>query len=267
MKKLSAILLSLALLTALAACAPNSADQNSGDLLRRIQDKGELVIATEGTWAPWTFHDENDQLTGFDVEVARLVAEKLGVTAAFVEGDFDGLLAGLESGRYDLMANGVEATEERGEKFSLSSPYAYIRTAIMVRGDNEDIKSFEDLAGKHTANTITSTYAELAQSYGAETTGVDDLTQTIELLLAGRIDATLNAEVTYYDYIAQHPDADIKIAALTEDASLVVFPLPKGEDSATLLAAVNQAVEELMADGSIAGLSERFFGSDLTQGG
>ena len=66
-----------------------------------IQARGELIVATEGTWAPFTYHDENDELVGYDVEVARLVAEQLGVTATFVEGEFDGLLAGVEGGRYD----------------------------------------------------------------------------------------------------------------------------------------------------------------------
>ena len=82
-------------------------------LLEQIRDRGELIIATEGTWAPWTYHDEEDDLVGFDVEVAQRVAEKLGVKATFVEGEFDGLLAGLETGRYDMIANGVEITEER----------------------------------------------------------------------------------------------------------------------------------------------------------
>ena len=113
------------------------------------------------------------------------------------------------------MANGVEITDEREEKYDFSTPYGYIRTAIIVPEDST-IASFADLKGKTTANTLSSTYAELAEQYGAKTTGVDDLNQTIELLLAGRVDATLNAEVTYYDYKKQHPDTKLKIAALTD---------------------------------------------------
>ncbi|MDE6891438.1 MAG: transporter substrate-binding domain-containing protein, partial [Lachnospiraceae bacterium] len=176
-----------------------------GDLLAQIQEKGEIIVAMEGTWAPWTYHDEEDNLVGYDVEVAKLIAEKLGVTASFVEGEWDGLLAGLDAGRYDMMVNGVDITEERQKKYDFSMPYAYNRTAVIVKGDYEEIGSLEDLDGKHTANTISSTYAELAESYGAEVTGVDDLNQTFELLLTGRIDATLNAEVTYYDYMKAHP--------------------------------------------------------------
>lgn len=244
--------------------AESMAAGTTQDLLARIQEKGEITIATEGTWSPWTYHDENDKLVGFDVEVAEEVAKKLGVKATFIEGEWDGLLAGIESGRYDMMANGVEITAERAEKFDFSVPYGYIRTAIIVRGDDDSITSYEDLKGKTTANTLASTYALLAESYGANATGVDDLNQTIELLLAGRVDATLNAEVTYYDYMNAHPDANLKVAALTEEASEVAIPLIKGDDSATLRAAIDNAIEELRADGTLSSISEKYFGSDIT---
>lgn len=245
--------------------AAEAQDGAAADRLAEIREKGEIVVAMEGTWAPWTYHDENDNLVGYDVEVAQKIAEKLGVTAVFVEGEWDGLLAGLDAGRYDMMVNGVEITEERAEKYDFTVPYGYIRTAIIVNGENEEIQSFEDLAGKHTANTISSTYAELAESYGAEVTGVDDLNQTFELLLSGRIDATLNAELTYYDYMKAHPDRDLRIAALTEDASHVAIPLRKGEESASLLAAVNEALAELSESGELSELSMKYFGSDISQ--
>ncbi|MDD3920141.1 MAG: transporter substrate-binding domain-containing protein [Eubacteriales bacterium] len=246
-----------------ATQAPQEVD--NADLLAEIQERGEIIIATEGTWSPWTFHDESDQLVGFDIEVAQKVAEKLGVTATFVEGEWDGLLAGLEAGRYDTMANGVEITEDRNEKYDFTDPYGYIRTAVIVRGDDESIQSFEDLSGKTTANTLASTYASLAESYGAVTTGVDDLNQTIELLLAGRVDATLNAEVTFYDYQKAHPESNLRIAALTDEASLVAFPVPKGEHTSTLRAAINQALAELAEEGVLTEISIKYFGNDITK--
>ena len=248
--------------------AQQEAGQSTGqsaDLLEEIQDRGTITIAMEGTWAPWTYHDENGDLVGYDVEVGQLIAEKLGVKPEFVEGEWDGLLAGLDAGRYDMMINGVDVTEERQEAYDFSDPYAYNRTAVIVRGDNTDIQSLEDLDGKSTANTISSTYAELAESYGANVTGVDDLNQTFELLLSGRIDATLNAEVTYYDYMKEHPDADVKIAALTDDASEVAIPFRKGEETASLREAVNQAIRELRESGQLSELSEKYFGTDISQ--
>lgn len=235
------------------------------DLLSKIQEKGEIVIAMEGTWAPWTYHDEADNLVGYDVEVAQQIADRLGVKATFVEGEWDGQLAGLDAGRYDMMVNGVEMTDEREAKYDFTDPYGYIRTAIIVNGDNEEITAYEDLKGKSTANTISSTYAELAESYGAEVTGVDDLNQTFELLLSGRIDATLNAEVTYYDYMKAHPEANIKIAALTEEASHVAIPLRKGAETESLRAAINEALAELDEAGILSALSEKYFGSDISK--
>ena len=261
----AAVLLLCAL--ALTGCSTKKASDASSDadLLARIQERGEIVVAMEGTWAPWTYHDENDQLVGYDVEVAQKIAEKLGVKARFVEGEWDGLLAGLDDGRYDLMVNGVGVTSERQEKYDFSTPYAYNRTAVIVRGDYDEIHSMEDLKGKKTANTISSTYATQAESYGAEVTGVDDLNQTIELLLSGRIDATLNAEVTYYDYLAAHPEADIKIATLSDDAEQIAIPVRKGADTATLLKAVNDALSDLSASGELTALSEKYFGMDISK--
>lgn len=247
-----------------AADASSAAGPAPVDLLEAIQTRGTLVVATEGAWSPWTYHDESDKLVGYDVEVATALAEKLGVKAEFVEGAWDGLFAGLDSGRYDIVCNGVELTEERALTYDFTVPYGYIHTALAVRSDNTDITTFEDLAGKTTANSIASTYMTLAESYGAEVLGIDTLDETIQMLVAGRVDATLNADVSFYDYLNVHPEADFKIVALTEEASQVCIPVRKGEETATLLAALDEAIEELRADGTLAEISERYFGTDIS---
>ena len=247
-----------------AAGASSAAGPAPVDLLEAIQTRGTLVVATEGAWSPWTYHDESDKLVGYDVEVATALAEKLGVKAEFVEGAWDGLFAGLDSGRYDIVCNGVELTEERALTYDFTVPYGYIHTALAVRSDNADITTFEDLAGKTTANSIASTYMTLAESYGAEVLGIDTLDETIQMLVAGRVDATLNADVSFYDYLNVHPEADFKIVALTDEASQVCIPVRKGEETATLLAALNEAIEELRADGTLAEISERYFGTDIS---
>lgn len=235
------------------------------DQLAAILEAGEIVVALEGNWAPWSYHDEDDNLVGFDADVARAIAEQLGVEVTFVEGDWDSLLAGLDAGRYDLVVNGVEYTEERALKYDFTDPYAYIRTALIVRSDNEDITSFEDLDGKTTANSIASTYMDLAESYGAEVTGVDSLDETLELVLSGRVDATLNAEVSFYDYMDVHPEAELKIVALTEEASNVAIPTRKGDDSASLREAINEAIATISENGTLSEISIQYFGSDITQ--
>lgn len=239
--------------------------ESADDLLAQIKERGSIIVAMEGTWAPWTYHDEDDNLVGYDVEVAQNIAEKLGVEVEFIEGAWDGLLAGLDAGRYDIMVNGVGVTEERAEKYNFSTPYAYNKTAVIVRGDYDEISSMEDLKGKRTANTITSTYASQAEAYGATVTGVDDLNQTIELLLSKRIDATLNAEVVFNDYKKEHPDSNIKIATYSDQVEEIAIPIRKGDDTVTLLEAVNDALDEMANDGTLTELSEKYFGMDISK--
>lgn len=259
MKKIG-ILISLSLLL-LSGCT--NANNEQTDLLQQIKDKNEIIIATEGTWQPWSYHNENNELVGYDVELGQRIAERLGVKATFVEAEWDSLFAGLDSRRYDIVINGVEVTEERSEKYDFSQPYAFIKTAIIVESENNEIQSYEDLNGKQTANTLASTYATLAENYGATTTGVDDLNQTIELVLQGRVDATLNAEVTYYDYMKIHPEAPLKIATLTDEASLVSIPMRKGQETITLNQEINKILDEMINQGELTELSIKYFGTDL----
>ena len=270
-KKSIALLLSGSMLAAaaLTGCGSDntaSAVSNTAgkDLLDQIQARGSITVAMEGTWAPWTYHDENDELVGYDVEVSRAIAEKLGVEPEYVESDWDSLFAGLDAGRFDMVCNGVEVTDERALTYDFTTPYGYIHTALAVRKDNDEIKTFEDLKGKTTANSLASTYMELAESYGATVQGIDTLEETIQLLTAGRIDATLNADVSFYDYLNVHPDADFKLVAQTEDASHVAIPVRKGDDSASLLEAINTAIDELRADGTLKALGEKYFGQDIS---
>lgn len=246
-----------------SSAASTAASGEAADRLEAARQRGTLIVALEGAWSPWCYHDDTDTLVGYDVEVSRAIAEHLGLEPEYVEGEWDGLFAGLDAGRYDIVCNGVEVTEERAKSYDFSEPYAYIHTALAVRSDNTDITSFEDLAGKTTANSIASTYMTLAESYGAEVLGVDTLDETIQMLLSGRVDATLNADVSFYDYLNVHPDAQFKIVAQTQDASHVCIPVKNDGNSDALLAAINEAIESLRADGTLTEISEKYFGSDI----
>ena len=207
--------------------------------------------------------------------LAEDLSKELGCDVEEIQAsDYNAIIEALRTGKADMaymgsqaLALGVERTdlEPIVMKAEEGDPEKAIYHSVLITGSgNDEIHSFDDLAGKTTANTLASTYAALAESYGATAIGVDDLAQTIELLRAGRVDATLNAEVTYYDYIKQHPDAPIKVAALTDTASEVSIPVRKGDDTRTLLAAINEAIEAMRASGELSALSEKYFGSDIS---
>jgi len=269
-KKLLYICIAVLLIAAIAVGTVLIVNKNKkptepATLLEAVKQRGKLIVGTEGNWAPWTYHDESDALVGFDVEIARAVAQKLGVEAEFVECPWESIFMGIDSKMYDTTFNGVETTDpERGKKYDFSTPYAYLRTALIVRADNEEIKTFEDLNGKRTANSAGSTYAMIAEGYGATTDVVSTLAQTLDLVIGGTADATLNAELSFYDYMKEHPDAPLKIVALSEDVSPVIAPVRKGEENASFLAAISEAIEALRADGTLKSISEKYFGADIT---
>lgn len=262
MKKMLALVFSLVMAMTILVASVSSAETT--DLLSQIKERGYIIIATEGDWAPWTYHDESNQLVGLDVEIGTAIAEQLGVEARFEETNWDSILQGVDSGRFDLACNGVGYTETRAEKYSFSTPYVYTHKVLVVRKDNEEIKSFEDLKGKKTANTASSTYAAIAEEYGATVTGVDALADTLQLVLQRRVDATINSQVTINDYMIAHPEAEIKVVD-EGPGEPVAIPVRKADDTATLIAAINEALDAMRADGTLAAISIKYFnGLDLT---
>ena len=242
-----------------AATAQNAGD---GDLLDKIQQAGVLIVGTEGTYSPNSYHDENGDLVGFDVDVARGVAQHLGVDIQFVEAEWDSLFASMDSGRIDLVVNEVEASDERRQKYDFSEPYTYVHGALLVGADNTDITSFDDLAGKRAAQNLTSSWGQEAERYGATLVSVDAVAQGIELILSGRADCMLNAETAFYDYLNKHPDAAVKIVAKTDTTTSSCIPVPKGNER--LVEAIDQALDEMRESGELAALSEQYFGADVT---
>lgn len=231
--------------------------------LDQIKQAGALRIGTEGTYAPFTFHDASGELVGFDVEIGRAVAEQLGVKAEFVEGAWDGLIAGVDANRYDVVINQVGITDERKAKYDFSEPYIASKAALVVRGDNADITSFEDLAGKKAAQTITSNFGKLAVQYGAELVPTEGFDQSIALVIQGRADATINDSLSFFDFKKQQPDANVKIVTTQADADFSGVLLAKGKPE--LVAAINEALAAIKADGTYAEISQKYFGEDVSQ--
>lgn len=277
-RRLSALGVVAAAALALTACAPAStdgvvtqtgdstADTSAAKSLSDIRDSGELVIGTEGTYQPFTYHEGGSgALTGYDVDVATAVAEKLDLTPTFEETQFDALLAGLDAGRFDIVANQISITDEREVSYDFSTPYTVSRGAVITAADDTDITSLADLAGKTTAQSQSSNFYTTAKDAGADVQVVEGWAQSVALLEQGRIDATVNDELTFLDYVKTNPDraAGIKIAATTDDVSRSALVTTKGSDD--LVEAIDEALSELKADGTLAEISDRYFGQDVSE--
>lgn len=271
MKKLLTLLsLLLAITVSLAACSSSEKEEakntnNSAaktDLYTQVKDSGVLTIGTEGTYPPFTFHDKSNKLTGFDVEVAEEVAKRLGVKAEFKETQWDGMFAGLDAKRFDMIANQVGIQPDRQQKYDFSDPYIESSAVLVVHENNNDIKSFKDLKGKSSAQSLTSNYAEIAKSNGAKLTGVEGFTQAAELVISKRVDATVNDKIAFLDYKKQKPDAPVKVVATAKDASVMGLMFRK--DSGKLVEEVNTALQAMKADGTLAKISNKWFGEDVS---
>lgn len=278
MKKFSFALLLLIAALVLAACGGGSSEEDpttddaagsggssssEGDLLAEVQEEGKLIVGTEGTYPPFTFHDETGELTGFDVEIAREIGKRLGVEVEFLETQWDAIFAGLDASRFDMVANQVGINEERQASYEFSDPYITSTAVLVVAKGNEEIKSFEDLEGKLSAQSLTSNYAETARSYGAEIEGVEGFNQAIELLNSGRVEATVNDNLTVLDFLKQRPDANIEIVDEADDAAQSALLFRK--DSGAIVEEANIALAEMIEDGTYDEISERWFGENVLE--
>ena len=264
MKKYTSTALAALLAGALVMGGCSSSKTSGEDHLARIQKAGKITVGLEGDWQPFSFHDSSYKLIGFDVEVAQNVAEILGVEAEIIEAPWDGLFAGMSAGTYDMVVNGVDVTEERQKTYDFTDPYAYDHTVLVTKEGNADIRSFEDLSGKTTANSIGSTYMEIGESYGADVKGVDTLAETMSMVLNDQVDATINAATSVQDYL--HTTGETKLAVIDQmdEATAYAIPLVKGSDNDSLRAAINDALKQMRDSGKLAELSVKYFGADLT---
>lgn len=186
-----AIVLALLALVAVAGCATPTQEP--------------LRVGTEGVYAPFSFHDgHTGELTGYDVDVARAVGEKLGRPVEFVEIPWDAIFAGLDAERFDIVANQVTITPARKAKYDISTPYAVGEGVIVTRADDNSIHSLSDVRGKVAAENATSNWSQIARDAGARVEAVEGFTQSITLLSQGRVDVVINDSIAVLCLPGQH---------------------------------------------------------------
>ena len=197
------------------------------------------------------------------MDVAKEIKKKIDYKVKFVEAPWDSMLAAFDANKSDVIFNQVSITPERKEKYLFSTPYSVSHPALIVNKDNNEIKDFADLKGKTSAQSLTSNYAQMAEDLGAEISSVDGFSKAVELVGDNRADATLNDDVTYYDYLNQKPNAPIKIVKTSDEATEVAAMFHK--DDKELAEKVDKAIKELEADGTLTKLSEKYFKKDISK--
>ncbi|TDQ59857.1 amino acid ABC transporter substrate-binding protein (PAAT family) [Mesocricetibacter intestinalis] len=251
------------LMTGVLAFAASA--QAADSLIDRINNKGTITVGTEGTYAPFTYHDASGKLTGYDVEVTRAVAEKLGVKVEFKETSWDSMMAGLKAGRFDMVANQVAlTTPERKATFDKSESYSWSGAMMLVRQEDNSIKTLEDVKGRKAAQTLSSNYGELATKLQAKIVPIDGMAQGLLLIQQKRADLTFNDSLALLDYLKKNPNSGLKTAweAPTDEKVGAGLIVNKGNEEA--LAKISAAIVELRNEGTLKQLGEQFFGRDIS---
>ncbi|SFE93507.1 cystine transport system substrate-binding protein [Paenibacillus algorifonticola] len=243
--------------------SPGEAASGGQNSLEAVKASGKLRIGTEGTYAPFTYHDENGKLVGFDVEIAEEISKRIGVEAEFVETPWDEIFAGLDAKQFDVIFNQVSIREDRLEQYSFSDPYIYSHIVLIVKQDNTDIKKLSDLYGKKAAQSLTSNLLDIAQRNGAEIVPSQGFYEAISLLLSGEVDATVNDGLTYLDLKHRQPEVPLKIVDEMSEATASGALFTKGHDE--LILAVNQALADMKKDGTYLEISTKYFDTDVSR--
>ncbi|QWF23316.1 ABC transporter substrate-binding protein/permease [Nocardioides sp. LMS-CY] len=221
-------------------------------------------VGTEGTYPPFTYRDpDSGELTGFDIEVVRAVAEEAGWDLRLVEAPFDSLFPALDSGRIDVIANQVTINPERQARYLFSTPYTYSHGVIVTAQDTDDITTLADLRGRTTAQTSSSNWAQVARDAGAEVQYVQDFGPGVELLVQGRVDAIVNDNIAVLDYLATSGTDEVKIAGDAGDETLEQALAFRRSDP-ELQQQADAALATLADDGTLAAISEKYFRADVT---
>lgn len=254
---LSGLLLASALgFTAVAAHAE--------DLLDSVKKAGVLRVGLEGTYPPFNSRGTSGQLEGFDVDIANAVAGKLGVKTQFIPTEWSGIIAGLQAGKFDVIANQVGITDKRKETLDFSPAYTYSSAQLIQRKDDtRDFKSLEDLKGKKLGVALGTNYMDMAKSVpGIDVKTYPGAPEYLRDLAAGRLDAALNDRLMLA-YLTKHSQLPLRPGANVGSANPSGIPFKKGNPK--FQKAIDDAMAQLEADGTFTKISDKWFGIDVTK--
>ncbi|CAM4422559.1 putative cystine-binding periplasmic protein [Paenibacillus sp. oral taxon 786 str. D14] len=247
-----------------AANGGSSANTGS-DLLNEIKTAGVIKVGLMGTYAPYNFLNENKEIDGFDADVAKEVAKRLGVKVEFAPQEFSGLIPSLQAGKIDAIISQVTITDERKQQIDFTQPYITNEVKIIVKEDNDSITKLEDFKGKNIGvglGTNDESYLRndvLPQVGNFEIKTYDDVITSLQDLNAGRIDATIN------NLYALKPIVDkngYKIKAVGDAIKSDQAGIAIRKNNPEFLAALDQALTDMKADGTYNTIFQKWFGEE-----
>lgn len=244
------------LLAATAALLLGGAQARSFD---EIKKDGKIIIATEGQFAPFNYF-QGTKLTGFEVEVAEAMAAKMGLKVEWKALGFDALLAGLRQDRWDMVIASHGITEERAKAVTFTEPH-YCSGGVIVAKDAA-IKTAKDLVGKVVSVQTGTTYLENVKKLA----GVKDVknfpqdTDARGALLTGRVDAWVTDRFVAKQALDANPAGGMRMGDFVF-VERIASAVAKGNNS--LAGEINKALAAVLADGSYASLSKKWFNDDI----
>ncbi|HTH72922.1 MAG TPA: transporter substrate-binding domain-containing protein [Trinickia sp.] len=243
-----------------------AAGAHAQDLLDSVKSSGVLRIGLEGTYPPFDSKNAAGELEGFDVDVAKAVAAKLGVKPQFITTEWSGIIAGLQAGKFDVIVNQVTITPQRKEALDFSQPYTYSAAQLIQRKDDKrEFKSLDEFKGdKKIGVTLGTNYDQMVRAVqGVNAQTYPGAPEKLRDLAAGRIDATLDDRLML-PYIIKNANLPLRPGSILKGGEQEMgIPFRKGNPK--FEHAINDALDALELDGTMKKISMKWFGSDVTK--
>lgn len=267
MKKIVYLFSMVVMAVGVAACSSSARDSaNKDQSFEKVEKAKKLTVATSGTLYPSSYYNDQNELTGYDVDIIKEVAKRLDVEVVFKEYNVDGQITSVAKGESDLAANDFSLNGERKKKFLLTSPIKYSFDSMIVRkSDNSGIASLDDLKGKKAAGEPNTNYMKIAEKYGATLVTYDNATndQYLTDVANGRTDVILNDYYLQKMSVGALPDIPVKILEnVYFNATTSGFLLKK--ESVALADKINETLKEMQQDGTLKKISETYFQTDVS---
>ena len=257
-------LLKKLLVAGLIGASFTAAAAHAADLLDQVKQSGTLRIGLEGTFPPFDSKAPSGELVGFDVDIAKAVAAKLGVKPVFVTTEWSGIIAGLQAGKFDVIVNQVGITDARKQVLDFSPGYTFSAAQLIQRKDDtRAFKSLDDLKGKKLGVGLGTNYMDMAKSVpGIDVKTYPGAPEYLADLAAGRLDAALNDRLMLA-YLLKTSPLPLRTGAMVGTGTPSGIPFKKGNP--LFAKAIDDAMTQLEADGTFTKISEKWFGIDVTK--